>query len=284
MKLLIVGASGVVGRHLLRDLQLHFGDGAEVNGTFHTNTIPHGISLDITDAESVARCVQQYNADTIVWLAGSKNVGLLEKDPTVGTELNEKPVASLVASLKDQRSAPKIIYLSSDYVFGGGTGQYHDVDPVGPSTVYGHSKVTAEKILLQSQLDVVCLRTSAIMSLQGGFLTWLLTELRAGRDVPLFRNTMFSPTPAAFLTAAVTRICDLPYGQRVLNFAGPRMSRFEFGRAICTAYGFPSALIQSAEVDLGASTLQSDLSLSTSTILADLAPASIADFASENCK
>ena len=283
MKILIIGASGLIGRHLVHDLRVSFGSRASIRGTYHSHPFENGIALDITDYGGIARCLVEQAPDIVIWLAGSKNVNLLEHDASQSIALNETPVRNLVTILTGFQHQPRLIYLSSDYVFCGRTGGYLDNDVCQPNTVYGLSKVLAEDMLMGSGLNAICLRTAAVMSKHGGFLGWLLRELDTGNSVSLFENTIFSPTPPLLLSNAIRYLCLIDSPPRVLNFAGPPMSRYSFGRKISERFGYNPNLIRGAKVNFSSSTLHPDLSLVTSGALAKLAPKSIADFSNETC-
>ena len=58
MRVLIVGASGMIGRHLLRDIPM-IAPAIEVIGTYNSHPLPQGIAMDITDVDSIARGIAE---------------------------------------------------------------------------------------------------------------------------------------------------------------------------------------------------------------------------------
>lgn len=283
MRILIVGASGMVGGHLLRDLRQSLGRRASILGTYHTNAIDDGIPLDIRDSHAVERCLTESKPDATIWLAGLKNVPQLEREPELSSAINESPIHRAVESLAAVVPNSRLIYLSSDYVFRGKRGGYRDTDQRLPDTAYGRSKVFAEDVVMNSGLDAVCVRTAAIMSMNGGFLRWLLNELAASKPVSLFSNTIFSPTPPSYLSRAFQYLLEAGTMSPAVNFAGPPLSRYSMGRYFCARFGYAQELVHEAMVDLSNSTLHANLSLVTSDELEHLAPHSIDDFTPETC-
>ncbi|MBP8232610.1 sugar nucleotide-binding protein [Rhizorhabdus sp.] len=282
MRVLIVGASGMIGRHLLRDIPM-IAPAIEVIGTYNSHALPQGIAMDITDVDSIARGIAESKADIILWLAGSKDVAALERTPDLSLSLNERPIVDLISLLGSSSTQPRLIYISSDYVFAGRKGHYRDCDDTAPDTVYGLSKQRAEHLIATALPGSTALRTSAVMSSQGGFLAWLMGELRSGNQVTLFDNAAFSPTPPLCLSRAVVALLRDDSLSGPLNFAGPRTTRFDFGKRVCEMFGFSASLIQPAQVDFAKSLLKPDLSLLTSERLSAYAPDTLDAFAPETC-
>jgi dTDP-4-dehydrorhamnose reductase len=282
MRVLIVGASGMIGRHLLRDLPV-IDPAIDVIGTYNSHPMPQGIAMDITDIDSISRGIAESRADAILWLAGSKDVAALERAPDLSVNLNDRPIANLISLLSTSSKRSRLIYISSDYVFPGQQGRYRDCDSLAPDTVYGRSKQRAEQLIGEALPESTALRTSAVMSSQGGFLAWLTSELQSGNAVTLFDNTAFSPTPPLYLSRAIAGLLRDESLSGPLNFAGPRTTRYAFGRRVCEMFGFSPTLIQPAQVDFAKSLLKPDLSLLTSDSLLAYAPSSLDAFAPETC-
>lgn len=257
--------------------------GEQVIATYHHHPIEGGVPLDITDTALLAERISATRPDAIIWLAGSKDVGRLEREPAFSEAINETPIRRLLDILHTMPVAPRLIYLSTDYVYCGRHGQYRDDDIRQPGTVYGRSKLAAESMILDSGLDAVVLRTSAVMSSHAGFLAWLLGELKNGRQVSLFGNATFSPTPPIHLSRALHFLLSAPFSRCSLNFAGPAVTRYDMGRRACEAFELPVELVRETAMDFSSSTFRPDLSLVTSSGLAHLAPAGLADFTPESC-
>jgi len=272
IKIAIIGASGLVGKSLLKDLLLYFGVDAQVVGTYYNNSYPNGLYLDITNKSKMRVFIDNFRPDILVWLAGSKNIKELESDPSISHLLNEKPIINMLDILKDSLTQTKIIYISSDYVFDGNRGMYTFDDVRSPRTIYGKSKVFVEDMLRDSAVKSVSLRTSAIMSARGGFFSWLLQKIRDGECVDLYSNSIFSPTPSVSFNRAVVRIIQESLWGGELNFAGNAMTRYEFGRKVAEMLGKDPSQITPLIADIENGTFHSDLSLITSDELSDLMP------------
>jgi len=144
------------------------------------------------------------------------------------------------------RLGTKIIYLSTDYVFDGNRGLYQETDPPNPINYYGLTKLLGEEIALT--LGGVVVRTSAIYGLGPGrpnFGKVVVEKLSKGEIVKAFIDQWLSPTLNTFLGEALAKLAlDLELSREILHVAGPRMSRYEFAKAIAKAFGFREELIK----------------------------------------
>lgn len=271
MKIAVVGASGLVGSSLLEDLQ-QFLPNADVKGTYHAHPFKNGVALDITRQEEISRFIKEFAPDVVIWLAGSKNLSQLESNPQLGMLLNERPVLELLKVLEVSPKPTKLIFISSDYVFDGQSGGYRSTDSRSPRTAYGKSKLLVENMLSASSVDSVCLRTSAIMNPRGGFMGWILNQLEGDGVISLYSNTIFSPTPSSSFNQAICRIIERSLWKGVLHFAGPAVSRYDFGCKVVGFIGKKSTRIKPELADIEHSTFHKDLSLVTSDELLDLVP------------
>jgi dTDP-4-dehydrorhamnose reductase len=262
----VVGSSGSVGLRLHPYLEANLPSSFQVEGTYFTQkTNPKSVLLDITNKAAIEQYIEENQPASLIWLSGSKDVRKCELDSEFSYQLNSRPVESLVKSIEKVSPDTKVIYISTDYVFDGIKGYYHDNDICNPVTNYGRSKLIAEKILQSSNVDYLILRTSAIMIENKGFLGWLLSQLRSGKIVDLFSNTYFSPTPIELLNQVIAGYIVMPsFGKKIVHMAGPRISRFQFGLDLVETLGIKPSQIRNVLADFGSSTFQQDLSLITS--------------------
>ena len=129
-KIIVTGGSGRFGR-ILRKFN------------FKNFIFPSKKQLDITDIESIKRCIKKINPKSIIHLAGlSRPLSLHEKDPVKSIHLNIIGTCNLVMVAK--KFNVKMIYFSSNYVYPGKKGNYKETDPLLPSSKYAWSKLGGE--------------------------------------------------------------------------------------------------------------------------------------------
>jgi dTDP-4-dehydrorhamnose reductase len=266
-RLAIVGASGMLGRRLLPGLRAALAGEAEVLGTCFRNRQPGLEPLDVTDPAALEQALCRWEADDVLWLAGWKDVPACEREPARAALLNALSVESAGRIVRARGLQTRLVYLSTDYVFAGDAGPHADGERCAPSTVYGSTKRDGEEALLAGAPRGLVLRSSAVMARDGGFLGFLLGALRKEAQVPLFDDTVFSPTPMPTLLRAVAAALALPSPPPVLHAVGGIATRYALGVEVAGLLGLPASRVVPAKAPAG-STLQRDLSMTPSPALA----------------
>ena len=202
MKILITGANGLLGQHLVQAL-LHqqFTVVATSKGP---NRLPFEPSeqfsyrsLDITDELSLEKVMEEERPDVIVHAAAMTQVDECEKN----TELCEKVnVYGTTQLLVDAEAFSKyIIYVSTDFVFDGLNGLYREDDDLRPVNFYGFTKMQAEAIMHTSEIPWAIVRTCLVYGnpLQGtrsNIVNWVRESLQEGEPIKVVSDQMRTPT------------------------------------------------------------------------------------------
>jgi GDP-4-dehydro-6-deoxy-D-mannose reductase len=150
-RVLVTGANGFVGRHLVPALRERF-EGADVIGADHAGHDSNGVrALDITDADTVERLIAEVRPDAVVHLAALSSVGASLTHPRATWRTNVMGTLELVTAL--QRHAPgcHLLYVSSAEVYGWSAGAPVDEDaPLHPANPYAASKAAAEILVREA--------------------------------------------------------------------------------------------------------------------------------------
>lgn len=265
-EVLIIGASGFIGGYLfdhLRDLP-----DVRLSGTAYHRSDPDFYRVDIRDRASMVALISDLRPTVVIFLAGTKDVDRCEREPVQALDLNVDSIRHYIDACTVSGLRPATLYVSTDYVFDGRQGPYSRDTRVGPTTVYGLTKLLAERLLLAAGLPGQILRVSAVMGRRGGFFRWLEGELQTGATVTLFDNTYFSPTSIGRLCLHVREFVmrratvSAVSGMTVSHLSdGCRMSRYEFGQRLAALNGLPIARLQAGTADLTENAFQADLTL-----------------------
>lgn len=164
MKVLVTGADGFVGRWLVRRL---LADGRDVYGAAQPEPgradagmrddergAVHWVPLELTDAASVRRCVDQ-PYDAVAHLAAVASGSDAARDPGYAWEVNAAGTARVVQVLVEAkqtgRADPLVLLVSTGEVYGRGDPTLRrETDAVAPCSPYAASKLGAEVAALEA--------------------------------------------------------------------------------------------------------------------------------------
>lgn len=110
------------------------------------------------------------------------DVGKCQRHPDWAWRMNVDSLATILAHLPP---AARFVYLSSDHVFGG-DGVYRESTPPAPISVYGESRVAAERLVLARPGSLIVrfgLPIGVSLSGRNGFYDWL--RYRQQRGLPI---------------------------------------------------------------------------------------------------
>jgi len=261
-RILIIGASGFIGQYLMDSL---LKDKVAVMGTYCKSFRDDLVHLDLLKHNSIASILSEFEPTHVLFLAGTKNVDLCEKNPEYAISLNVDCVRAYLTACIITKQSPNTVYFSTDYVFDGLRGHYKHDDEPSPKTIYGITNLLAEHLLLKSNVPVMVLRVSAVMGLKGGFFSWIYSSLGDGKKIELFDNTYFSPTSVGRLCTFIKGVIATPEAFKANSIQhlsdGYRLTRYEFGEIISRCMGKDRGLIVPNAADLSQGLFQADLSL-----------------------
>ena len=141
MRVLVIGASGFIGQHLVG--RLNGIPDCGVAGTYWSRA-PRGDAnswyrVELADALRLEEVFRLAQPDVVVHLAAIADVGMAEREPERATAVNVGATSS-IARLTDLHGA-KLVFVSTEYVFDGRRGYYREDDTPSPTTHYGRTKM-----------------------------------------------------------------------------------------------------------------------------------------------
>jgi GDP-4-dehydro-6-deoxy-D-mannose reductase len=145
---LVTGANGFVGRHLLTALHERFPSAAVVGTSLETSSGLLG--LDVTDVAAVRRTIGQVRPDTCIHLAALASVYQSFSDPRAVWEVNLGGTLSVAEALLDLVPECRLVYPSSGEIYGLSFRDRKAVGedtPLHPANPYAVSKAAADLAL-----------------------------------------------------------------------------------------------------------------------------------------
>jgi dTDP-4-dehydrorhamnose reductase len=157
-----------------------------------------------------------------------------EKNPVQSYAINVEGTLRVIEQLNKEKIHP--IFLSSDYVFDGCTGNYSETSPVDPVNLYGTHKATVEKAIPQiCGSNYTILRLSKIFSTDCGsssFLSGMISDIVSGKTVKAAHDQIFCPTFIKDLLHIVLEIQNNNFSG-LFNVCSPEiMSRYALAQRI----------------------------------------------------
>jgi dTDP-4-dehydrorhamnose reductase len=255
MHVLVTGASGLLGGYLLQELCRQATPAVAWSGPSHGAVA--GVALrpvDVADAAAVAGAFREDRPAAVIHAAALSRVADCFHDPDRAGRVNVEGARVLAGLAADARV--RLVLVSTDLVFDGERGWYAERDPPSPLSVYGRTKVAAERAALAAPGAVVA-RVSLLFGpgLTGrtGFFEQQAAALRAGRPLQLFEDEWRTPLSLRTAARALTALAASDI-EGIVHVGGPeRMSRLEMGRRLAAVLGSDaSAIVPARREQVGA--------------------------------
>jgi dTDP-4-dehydrorhamnose reductase len=230
MKVMIFGASGLLGKVLVREWR-----GDEVVGLGSGDA-------DIRDANKVQEAVAKARPDWIVLAAAYTNVDDCETHPDLAFAVNRDGPINVAEAAK--HVGAKLLFVSSDYVFDGKKiSPYETTDARNPQSVYGRSKAEAEVRLLDLLPDGCIARTSWLFGTGGKCFPDTILKLAATRpSLDVVSDQRGCPTYSVDLSRAIIGLCRSDARGIVHVTNAGECSWFEFAREIVKGAGLTTEI------------------------------------------
>lgn len=228
-RLLITGASGNLGKPLSEAAAERW----ETAGTYFTNPNTGGgeeFQIDLQDRDDTLMLIEAINPDVIIHAATSdRSENLTRTIPEVTN--NVVSAAEAIGC--------RLISLSTDVIFDGTRGPYREDAPPTPTSPYAAAKAESDRIIINSDVDYLIVRTSLIYDVdpRNRQLGWMLERIQEGLTLQLFTDELRQPIWVWNLVDVLLELVINP-AAGILNAAGGTIhSRYEFGTALLHAAG-----------------------------------------------
>ena len=239
MKILITGASGQIGKHLIGQLKK----------SEHTIVALDQQQLNIIDSDTTFNVIQNHLPDLVINLAAYTAVDLAEEniqDAFFVNHIGAENVAKASAKIN-----ATIIHLSTDYVFSGEKeSAYDESNAPDPINVYGKSKLAGEISVATQNSKHIILRTSWVFGAEGkNFFKTMMELARKEDSISVVSDQFGGPTYVGDVATTIIKISEESQhfssnDWGIYHYSGtPYVSWCEFAREI-----FQQAKLQSDEI------------------------------------
>jgi dTDP-4-dehydrorhamnose reductase len=237
--ILVTGAGGQLGGYLRLALE---SSGYDVIGLGRQPGTGVDIAADITDADTLARTLEDQHFTAVIHAAAYTDVDGCETSPDRAEQVNCVGSRNVARIARDRGCW--FVGVSTDFVFSGVSGPYHEDDAPQPISVYGESKLRGEVEILDTDPSFAVARTSWVYGGVGKhFPRTVLTTVARRGEMSVVDDEQGSPTFAGDLATALVQLLDQrPAGYFHLSNEGA-VSRFAFAREIVGLAGLDPEVI-----------------------------------------
>lgn len=231
LKILIVGYKGMLGTDLFTMCK----DKYETVGY-------DSDELDITDLKIVKKVLNKEKPNFIVNCAAYTNVDGCEENVDLAYKVNGIGVRNLAIAASQLVEEPKIVHISTDYVFDGeGNENLREYDIVNPLSVYGKSKLMGEEMLKSFYDKYFILRTQWLYGKNGNNFVKTMLKLASERDsLMVVDDQLGCPTYTKDLCKAIMEVIETE------NYGIYHVSNSE----TVSWYGFAKTIFELANVEV----------------------------------
>ena len=240
MRVLVLGASGMIGSAMMRVLS----ESKEwhVFGTIRDSSLSSFFSADIGNrlianvnvesSDSLARVLDEVRPNVVVNCAGLTKHKPEAEDPLFSIPINTLMPHRLARLCK--LAGARLIHISTDCVFSGQKGNYSEDDITDAHDIYGKSKALGEV----NCPHAITLRTSTIgheLQSQYGLLDWFLSQERICNG---YSRAIFSGLPTVVFAQVIRDVViPLPKMSGLYHVAAKPINKFDLLKLIANVYG-----------------------------------------------
>jgi dTDP-4-dehydrorhamnose reductase len=253
MNILVTGASGLVGSHLLSRLDgIHSIIGiARRKPSQSKYKSTSFFSLDMISYMDLNNFLINSELNIVINCAAMPDVDLCEIEKEKASAINAEAVRYLAAYCKDRGIL--LIQISTDYIFDGVDGPFLENSIPNPINHYGRSKLEAEEIIQQSGCDYIIARTVHIYGnlpdSPSKQVAWLLSARDSGREISGAVDQFSNPTWAGNLADALIELMYSDIRGIIHIGGGDYLSRYDFAVEGSKLLGIDSNLIKKTTLE-----------------------------------
>jgi dTDP-4-dehydrorhamnose reductase len=231
MRVLIIGATGMLGKALMR-----VWDGDEVVGLGSADA-------DIRIPEQVEAQVQRVRPDWIVLSAAYTDVDGCELNPELAQNVNTEGAVNVARAAEGAGS--RLLFVSTDYVFDGTNSMPYEINhPRNPINSYGRSKAEAETKILEILPQACIVRTSWLFGAGGRCFPDTILKLAATRpQIEVVNDQRGSPTYTDDLARAIVQLCHAGAEGIIHCTNSGECTWYEFASEVIRQAGLPTTIL-----------------------------------------
>jgi len=213
-RVLVTGASGLLGRQVLKELNRH---GWDTRGLCSTRCREGLVKCDLTKPAEIQLQIAEFKPDVVIHLAAERRPDVVHKKEEQARSLNCDATSAIAKACQD--SSAWLIYISTDYVFDGTQPPYAVTMRPNPLSEYGVQKLEGERIVLEVQNSSVLripLLYGPVEYLKESAVTALYSDLQQGLHKADHGQKRY-PTYTCDVARVIGKMLDVRYAGKPLR-------------------------------------------------------------------
>lgn len=254
MKILITGASGLLGQYL----NLEFSNNYQIMSLYNSNigncNKLNSVKLDLNDFDKCRKLLKDFSPDLVIHTAAVSSpitAQKLSSKVVYNTNVNvSKNIAEICNSIKS-----KLIYTSTDLVYAGYRGSMLNEDAkLMPISIYAETKLMGEQVIKNTAENFIILRLALLygfgLNHSRNHFQQMYEQLRNKLSVKLFVDQFRTPLSLFEAARMIEKIVKADITNETINLGGvERVSRYELGERLCDIANLDKSLLEKITMD-----------------------------------
>lgn len=245
-KIILTGASGFLGYHLMRIAAKDF----EVYGLSHTKHFDFANAVqapcDISNYIELGNIIDDIEPDAIIHAAAFSDSNYCQLNRELSFAVNVEATKNIAGICSDYNIP--MVFTSTDLVFDGTQGMYSETDKKNPLNIYGEQKALAEEEVLRIYPNATVFRLPLMFGLkeasERSYMQQFIAQIKRGEKAKLFNDEYRSICGAGSISEGILKL--MWHNSGIIHLAGhERLSRYEFGRKVVKAFELDETLLDS---------------------------------------
>lgn len=255
-RVLLTGVNGLLGQKLVPLIADE--DAFELIATGRgSNRNPEGayryLEADLTSQDQVKHLMDEVCPNQVIHCAAMTQVDECELNPEACLLANVDATQYLLQAAID---LPDIhfCYVSTDFIFDGREGPYHEGSLPNPISVYGRSKLEAEALVRESGITHAIVRTVLVYGVaydpsRSNIVLWVKSSLEAGKAIRVVDDQVRTPTLAEDLAMASWQVCKGNYTGDFHISGGETFTPYQLALRVAAHFHLDDTLISPVTAD-----------------------------------
>ena len=252
MKILITGASGLLGINLALEASMQHKVFGVVNSTPVRTDKFRVMTSNLLLPGALEQAFDFARPDWVINCAAMANVDACENDPKMAMMMNAV-LPQQIAEMAFLKEVP-FVHISTDAVFDGTRGNYVEQDAPNPLSVYAQTKLEGEHRVAETHPGALIARVNFFgwsLSGQRSLAEFFFNNLSAGRKIKGFNDVLFCPLLVNDLAHILMKMLELKMTGLFHVVGSQALSKYDFGIRLAKQFELDTNLIESASVNAG---------------------------------